>query len=238
MSWSLVAKTGLKSTSYGSSKWTTSPGVDTTGATLLVIVLYSPNSPPAGTPSDSYGNTWAFAEVFNHVSGGIYYVANPTVGAGHTFSAGGSGNNSYNFTVLAYSGAATSSPLDQKNNNYTNAATSLSTGSITPSQNGCLIVAGYASGTLNLTLSINDSFTLEDTETGGYAGTECAADLIQTTAAAIDPTWTVTAGTPSGYVSGVIASFLPASGASGQIIPFPWSFRAGGMQEMTAGMRN
>ena len=66
--------------------------VDTTGATILIAVGVA----DSGTPSitDSKGNTW---NSLTQVGGSfptyhrcrLYYVENPTVGTGHTFTVAG-----------------------------------------------------------------------------------------------------------------------------------------------------
>ncbi len=73
---------------------TTGTPIDTTGANLLIFgVSYLDGSAP--TISDSKSNTWtALTATLPSTSGDIriYYAKNPTVGAGHTFSATGTGS--------------------------------------------------------------------------------------------------------------------------------------------------
>ena len=71
----------------------TTSAIDTTSATLLVCVLSGYNGLGSGC-SDSKSNTWAYTPdvSFHNCCGDVHqrigYVANPTVGSGHTFTTG------------------------------------------------------------------------------------------------------------------------------------------------------
>ena len=115
---------------------------------------------------------------------------------------------SQHFTAFVYwavSGSITSGAvLDVQNGNNSGAT---QPGSITPSLNGSLIIAGIADENSGGD-SVNDGFStpLQAPLVGGQNYGVASAYLVQTTAAAINPTWTST----GGLTSNVIAAFKPA----------------------------
>jgi lysophospholipase L1-like esterase len=172
----------------------TTSAINTTGATLLVCVAAF-NSAASVTISDSKSNTWTALTLQDPgggltVAGLIYYVANPTVGTGHTFTITATGNAPAG-AFMAFSGVTTASPFDVQNGANTNGSvTSLATGSVTPGQNNELVVSGLGLGAAN-TPSESASFTLVD-HLSFVGGTSYGVDSsykVQTTAAAVNPTW-------------------------------------------------
>lgn len=182
MAFSLVASV----TKAAGPDGTVSAAIDTTGAKLLI---FSISYFALASVSDSKGNTWI---PLTQRSGGsgifhrFYYVLNPIVGPGHTFSIFGV-NGFQGFVVHAYSGNSIS--FVSENGAGGTATTSASTGNVTPTINNSLIASGLAIGDVQ-TPSINLGFT--STLSPGVAGNSliCTlAYLIQTTAAAVNPTW-------------------------------------------------
>lgn len=217
----LIARTG----SSGASTYTT-PSMDTTGASLLVLVVsYVATVTP--TISDSKSNTWTALtakSVSGQQSSRIYYAANPTVGSGHTFTVTGSSILSTGI-AFAFSGITASSPFDQENGaSLAGSGTTLSCGSITPSVNGELIIAGFSSGASSATLgqvaidprvtSVMAGATTIDT-VGGVSYMCSVAFGIQGTAAAINPQWVLTGTGINANATAVIASFKPSATVSG-----------------------
>ena len=198
----LISGSNVQASATGANTATTT-AIDTTGATLLVMVLIDGQQSGFGTTfSDSKSNTWTCLTQIDSggglsASGRICYVANPTVGSGHTFSAAG-----YQITIMvsAWSGVKVSTPFDQENGTA-NAAQS---GSITPTENNELVISAYGDDYGSGALSIDGGFTILNTKRGND-GTKSggAAYLIQTTAAATNPTWS--GGTTDKWA--VIASF-------------------------------
>lgn len=188
----------------GNSSGGTTSAIDTTGANLIVLAV---SYFSATTISDSYGNTWTALSPSTAAGGNpveqLFYCPLPIVGSGHTFTA-----LSYPaIYVLAVSGAS-ATPLDQQNG-ATGSATSLQPGSITPTQNGCLIVTGiggnpFASGSISGAFSALTADLTPGVNEGGGGAYE-----MQPTAVAVNPTWSWTG---SGSSAAVIASFLPAAG--------------------------
>jgi len=167
---------------------------------------------PSGynAPTDSNGNTYTALNTgngFGSQGNIIYYAANPTTSSSHTFTE----TTWYQgFCVQAFSGIATSSPFDAQNSG------ALSPGSVTPNFNNELIVTGLANYCGGAT-GINDSFTIPASNgqigcvDNKYYGVAMAY-LVQTTAAAVSPTWTTNAS--NAYTSN-IATFKAAAPSQG-----------------------
>lgn len=214
----------------------TSSAIDTTGATLLVLVCsWYGSVGGAGTPSDSKGNTWTQA-VTSADAGGvgvtIYYAVSPTVGSGHTFTQT-IGANIGSFAVIAYSGTATASPLDATNGNAKSGSSStLSCGSVTPAADGYVVVTvGVTNGTGGAVVSVDAGQTIDQNMSSTFYS--ALAFEIQTTATTRNPTYTFTAA--SDYGATAIASFKAAGGGGGGGVILNW---AGGIGfPMTGGIR-
>jgi hypothetical protein len=111
--------------------------------------------------------------------------------------------------VAAFSGSH-AAPFDQENQNNGVAAT-IQPGSITPAQDNELIISGFTpEGAMGGPASINEGMTIADQidATGGSNVGIAIAYKTQTTAAAINPTWTVFASALT--CAAVIASFKKA----------------------------
>jgi len=205
-----------------------SNAANSTGADILFISVSRYGGGDVPTVSDSKGNTWTpLTESVNGDNAArIYYALNPTVGTGHTFTV--SGTAVYpTFIAHGFAGAALSSAFDAENGTTASSVTSVQPGSITPAENGEVIIANMALNTApgGAGVSINSGFTI-----GGFrdysAGVNIAgygAYFIQTTAAAINPTWSWT---DSGFPAVRIASFKAAAVAGGH----PAVKRMGGVQ--------
>jgi len=209
-----VAYALLTSASAGSTGGNnvTTASVDTTGATLLVLCVscYGTGAP---TVSDSKGNTWTSLTTRGATAIGfrMHYCVPTSVGTGHTFTASSSGL-SPSICAAAFSGAA-AVPFEAESG-----GTSATPGSITPSEANELLVTGvswYPSGTVSLT----GGFTLP--EQVNYLAANhigCGlAYLIQTSAAAANPTWSSTGGFSE--VASAMAAFKAAAGGGGISIP-------------------
>lgn len=172
----------------------TASGINTTGASFLVanIVWFK----PAGSFSftDSYGNTWTplttrFAQ--DYASTRLYYCFPPAnkVGSGHTFSVT---TDSPGIAVAAFSGVNPAGTIQESgavSGGLGSGTQTAQAGSLTPGTNGSLIIHG--SNIVGTSPSINSSLTLVSSafESGKAFGCNLGY-LIQTTAAAINPTLT------------------------------------------------
>lgn len=183
----------------------TTSGIDTTGANLIVVsVAYYLNAP---TLTDSEANTWTPLTVRG--SGDyktiLYYCYGPSVDVSHTFDA--SAGASYpSIQVLAFSGVS-SSPFDQENGASATSWTSLSTGSITPTQANTLAIVGLSYDSGSGTISVGSGFTLGPVS--ATVGGECLGGAIAykvlSATDALNPAW----GSTSSYGQGAasIANF-------------------------------
>lgn len=219
---SLVARTSAQAANTA-----TTPSITSTGATLLVAVIGIQDTKAPAAISDSKSNTWTglTAKTFaTNQTTQIFYVANPTVGTSHTFTVTGT-SIFFAMTVYAFSGVVTTSPFDQQNGGTSTSSTALSTGNITPSVNGSLIVTGFGSGANLSTLGyvavdsdVASIFSQGDgvwNNSSNYYGS-WAAWGVQTTAAAIHATWSTFGGSGvNANGTAVIASFKPATATGG-----------------------
>lgn len=190
----------------------TTTAIDTTGANLIIIGLSYDNGGTANL-TDSKGNTWIALTTHNVVGNGVskmYYCFNPVVGTGHTFS---STSIFSSMDVQAWSGAA-SAPLDQQSG-ATATASTLPTGSITPTVNNEIVISHFmfsVAGTASVGAGMAISDQINFTSGANYGS--AMAYIQQGTAAAINPTWTSGGGaTP---LAATIVSFK--TGAAGPLI--------------------
>lgn len=190
-------------------------GINTTGANFLVLTLSSYEIYSLPTISDSKFNTWNVLTSYSttpYERQTLYYAINPSVGNGHTFSASSSGSYPA-IAVMAFSGMNTSAPFDVQNGNShgVGGGSTISTGSVTPSQDGSLIVTGQGGATSSQSMTIDNGFT-KGTQIDGdvsYNFSVVMAYKIQSTAAAINPTWTQGSTVVADYMSTAIAVFKP-----------------------------
>ncbi len=195
----------------------TSSAIDTTGANLLVIAIGCIGGATPSVPTDSKGNTWVAltASTLGNTRQQIYYAKNATVGSGHTFSVTGAGFVS--FVASAWAGADTVDPFDQQSGANTAAGTSLSPGSVTPTTNGQLVIVGTCMVNATAGFAVNGGFSILGTVTssGGNHLAESCAYLVQTTAAAANPSYSWT-GTDE--ASSRIATFRASDGLNPGIV--------------------
>lgn len=193
----------------------TTAGVDTTGADFLVLGI-SCESTHNDTPTDSKGNTWTQLTSYTASEPRVrlWYSVPTSVGSAHTFSSNGS-NLVGSIFVGAFSGVKQTSPADlQAGANGTGAST-LATGSITPSENNCLVISALAFNAAGSPITIDSGFTEIGPEIDFGAGDHYGGQMaykVQTTAAAVNATWTRGVGTVG--MAATVASFK-ASTAGG-----------------------
>ncbi len=212
MSYSLIASASAADFSAA-----TTSAIDTTGADLIWIGVADYSGSTGGALSDSKGNTWTQIEADLDGSNGritTFYCQAPTVGSGHTFT--------YSATflfgsiaVIAVSGSA-STPLDQTNHTASSfMQPTVSTGSITPAEDNEIIFAAVDFGSGVSSATIDSGFTIqEQLPYSGWIGI-AVAYLIQTSAGAVNPTWTFDA-TPNFSVTSIVS--FKAGGGGGSIL--------------------
>ena len=196
----------------------TSPAIDTTGATLLVISV-GYYAAATKTVSDSYSNTWTpltAQENSGDDGNRLWYALNPVVGTGHTFTITGSGVY-LSACIAAFRGVANVTPFDVQNGAINAASTTIASGSVTPSANNELVITG-ASGNANLSgTPTGTGMTLIDSNpyVASNQSSSGLAYAIQTTASAINPAWTLAS---SVACAATIATFKAAPTTQVQLI--------------------
>ncbi len=176
---------------------TTSAGISTTGCDFLVAVVggYIAAGDPALT--DNQSNTWGNltkreTAVVAEIT--IFYTTNypaNTHGSNHTFTFGGTGTSYPMIALLGFSGARSSSVFDTGKDSGAIGNLPLQPGSLTPSEDDCLVIAGIAHNTPVESPTINGGFSspVVELQNAGNCVGGAIAYLIQTTAAAANPTW-------------------------------------------------
>lgn len=166
--------------------------IDTSGANLLVAVTGG-SAFGAGAISDSKGNTW-YTAAYDYTQStcliNLWFCLNPTVGSGHTFTVAGS---TASMCVAAFSGAPTTFAVGKSRTGNTASATSITAGSMTPGVDDCLAITALGNR-VNTTYSVDGSFSITDQVNFNNAiqmGVGLAY-LIQTSAAAFNPSWSWT----------------------------------------------
>lgn len=198
----------------GSTGGTTS-AIDTTGADFILIAVAKYQS-TAVTISDSKsnGSPTALTEYGSNDRVRLYYYAAPSVGSGHTFTI----NGPYpGVQIIAFSGSH-ASPYDQTNGAYSTNSSSQAAGSLTPSEDNCLVVTAVGLGGGSVTEQVDSPFSAHQYFIDVIAGTNQGCGIayeVQTTATARNPTWTGTATGSGRDRSATIATFKKAAGGGG-----------------------
>lgn len=195
----------------GTATSATTAAIDTTGANLLVAIVWC-YSAITDVVTDSKSNTWTALTAQDHGSLGrvrIFYSTPGTVGSGHTATVSG-GSLYGGVTFFAFSGAD-ATPFDVQNGALGAGTTSLATGSVTPANDGALLIYGHCLGIASPAGVDVGTIVYDDPTVGGnYYGVQ-SAYYIQTTASAINPTFTQD--TAANH-SAAIAAFKAGAGAS------------------------
>jgi hypothetical protein len=195
---------------------TTSSAVNTTGADIVVACTEAGGGANP-TVLDSKSNVWTGATDWNvsnpHCR--IWYAINPTVGSGHTFTINGTDSAGI---FSAFSGSKLTAPIDQQNAKDTGGFNGdpASPGSITPTEDNELIISCICNGHGAADVAVDSGMTMlaQLPLAGGVHFALFAAYKVQTTAAAINPSWS-NMGNDGGNL--IIASFkaAPAGGDPG-----------------------
>ena len=199
---------------------TTTP-IDSRAGDLGIILSTWDNSSVSPAISDSLGNTWTPRTNYNGTNPGIrlWYCQGLATGASHTASANTNAiDPGICFAVFSGSSA---SPYDTENGSSGALGANRQPGSITPAQNGELLLTGInVDSAGNSGLSINSGFTILDTVAFSPGYGLALAYLVQSVAAAINPTWTW--GTYTGFSNSAtnIAAFKGISGPSIPVLDY------------------
>jgi len=197
----------------GAGTTATTAAMDSTTANFAVIAatVYNVGSTTITISDSATGNSWTALTSYNNAAAVVqlFYCANLVTSATHTFSAYG---DYPGLAVALFSGVATVTPKDQSTGSSSASSTTIQPGSITPGSANEVVVTGVGVPDHGYTYSINSSFNIASQITGG-SGTNAGvgiAYIIQTTATAENPTWTISTADVS---AAAIASFIvqPAS---------------------------
>jgi hypothetical protein len=195
MAFTLIVNTALRSTNTTS---VTTSAIDTTGANLLVLALSNYQPGPVATISDSKTNTWTPLTTYEQAGQNrikLYYVAGPTVGSGHTFTATNATAQYPSVAVAAFAGAH-ASPFRAESGQAgdTGDASQRHPGSVASGGATDLFVSGCSELGAGITLSVDSGFTVTDFLPGDSNSIGIAlAYKIQTSASAENPGWTPSA---------------------------------------------
>jgi hypothetical protein len=142
--------------------------------------------------TDSKGNTYTklTRSTVNGCSSTLFYCYAGTVGSGHTFTF--AGTTTYpSIQVIALSNIATS-PFDQQNGNTASSPSTLTTGSITPSQANTVAVIGTAYETASGTPTVNTSGFSTPVASAYDSGNSYGGAIsykVLTSSGALNPEW-------------------------------------------------
>ena len=203
----------------GNTNGSTTPACNTTGANLLVVTVSWFTGGGTVTVSDSKSNT-NWTQLTKSDRGFafecIWYCKNPTVGDGHTFTVASTGGYA-SIHAVAFSGADTTAPFDKENGSWGSSVSTQQTGSITPAEDNEVVVYGCSTDNSKDISSVDVGTLLSHNAHTGNSFGNSLAYIIQTTAGAINPTFTLSGSSTT--PNAVIASFkvASASGITGTI---------------------
>lgn len=210
------------------------PGIISTDATLLIVILTYLTQYKPSSFVDSYDNDWtaltAHENAGNNVGQQIFWCAPPPekTGADHTVTVTSTQTAVAEFS--SWSGTHPS-PADQQNGNAAMTVASLAANSITPSTDGCLVIEAFGNSVADISGLSEDSgvLTLLDSlvrSSGQWPG--CYVKyVVQSGATPINPTWSWTT---SANAVACAASFKPAPGGN---IGVKTGFAAGRVTRMS-----
>lgn len=181
----------VSATADGNTTQTTA--VDSTGSDKISVQVGSTTSGGVPTITDNYNNVWTLvdSDLNSFVRSTVYECDNPATGTGHvircTLASAGPA-----IAAIFHKGGLLTGSTDQASTLSSGSSTSSQGGSITPSGNRYLVVTFLATeGTSAVSVgSVDASAAVADNALGGGHIGVGVAYKIQTTAAAINPTWT------------------------------------------------
>lgn len=187
-----------------------------------IFLTVASNNTNALTVSDSKGNTWTLIRSQDNGFGIMNYLYRTdtpaVVGSSHTFTVTGTSTFA-SISITCFAGGATSSIDDQENSAGTIFSQTIQPGSITPSEANTLIITGITATDDNREpTTINSSFTVATSRSAPSGLNVGIAYLVQGSAAAVNPTWTLANGSAT-HLDTTIANFRPAGAAATVVLP-------------------
>ncbi len=191
---SVLANTCTSPCLVAQSTVATTTALNTTGATIFVIVCGHRSAPcvaPTSSPANTFTGLTNYIEADNNLS--IWYKCGPTTSATQTFSPGQAGDT---IAFAAYSGTATSSCFDSGQDVGTTTTLITATTTITPSaaSSGYLVVSAI-SNFVNETPTVADNqgntiVVATNLQNGGVTQSAWQAYRNYNSTSAIDISWT------------------------------------------------
>lgn len=213
MAFSLLTHTAAGSVA---SNTVTTTAISTTGATIIAIALADAVSVVPGDLTDSASNVYVFTptKAVGSDQITIVLILNPTTSGTHTFTYT-QASSFPSIAVACFSG--TLGGLQAWTAGSSSSTTTVQPGILTPRQDNALILSAYTNNvsTGSPTFSIDSSFTKTDQIDGATTPTAVAlAYLVQSAAAAVNPTWTTTA-SGNNIASQVVVNLASAGVSAG-----------------------
>lgn len=196
--------------------FTSTPGQNLTGANFIWVALSEANITTC-VVTDSSANSYTplTIQTANSKSSRVVYAWNAAVSSSQTWTVTCTAGFPA-MTIAWFAGVqATSDPFDVQNGAANGNTTSLATNSVTPTNNGSLVVTQFQSDAIATPPTITAPFSPilgAITDTGFGHQLSAQAYEIQTTATARNPTWTRSA---TQTITVNIAVFNAAAGAGG-----------------------
>ena len=184
----------------------TTAAISTLGATFITLGVVVQNG-VAVVISDSASNTWeAGTRTVNAAGTDVqqFKTSSPITSATHTFTAT-TISGSPAIAVASFDGPS-GVTLDKQSGGIVTTGTTVQPGSILPGQNNELVVSVVGYNSISSTATASGMTVLDSTGTSADAYGIGLAYKVQTTAAAINPTWTYGGST---FAAASIASFAP-----------------------------
>lgn len=206
ITWSVVATCYAGSTTGIN---VTTSTANSTGADYGFAVVNSLSAGDGPVLTDNKGNKWEVVDTMTEtwVESTTYECKNPRTGSGHTLTATSAGKSPSVFAIFTSGVRRNATHTDQTSSAHSDPTSTKQPGSITPSENNCLVLTTCLCGATG-SLSVNESYTanaLGMNASGNHIGGGLGYK-IQTTATATNPTWTQGG---SGSMGAGIYSFLP-----------------------------
>lgn len=193
------------------------PAISTTTGNLLVIFFrQSGNTNLPSSVADTAGNTFhgnGQADISGVGGDAIthYYAYNITGNASNVVTVTWGGNESFRaITCLEFSGVGSSDPLDQVVTTRQSSSTSITSGSVTTTQNDEIIAIGVGTGSTSATYTPDTGYTLGPTVTSKDAASEYK--VVSSIQGGITPAMSADVTTNWGMV---VATFKSNSGGGG-----------------------
>jgi hypothetical protein len=217
-------------TAFSAGASVTSPSLNTSGATLLIITVGDSTAIGSITVSDSNGNSWHARQNQSgiaNMNGGMLYAFDKSgsalvTGSGHTVTVSGTTFPAITFSAFTGTLANNVDPYDStagESGGTNNAGTTVQPGSIT-AISGSLVVTAYGNAnTTNASIAVTSPYILIGS-VAGVAGTNYGVGVaFSTSVTTTNPTWTTGI---SGVQVATIASFKAAPVAftgAAQLLP-------------------